>query len=207
MKFTLKDDTVNTSAKTSFVGARARARSTFSSFLRFLRFSKKTILVIAAAIIITLIVSSSISIWMSKVTNFTFPTIGTIRFRGVEGYWNKNLTNKTEACDWGTIWPGLSKNLTLYLRSISNIGTTLNLTQENWAFRNSNNDVVAAPTNTTLHMNLTWNYNNTTVQPGEVLQVTLTLSVDRSSDFIEFLIANDVKAFSVDIIISASEYR
>jgi len=167
---------------------------------------RKTVLLIAITVAATLIVSSLMSIWLSRVLDLAIPSIGHVTTRGVEAYWDQNLTNKTEIYDWGSIWPGASKNLTLYLRSISNVETTLNLTSENWTFRKSNNDTVAEPPQTTPYMNLTWNYNNTIVQPGEVLQVTLTLSVDRSSDFIEFLIANEVRSFSVDIIISTTEY-
>jgi len=124
---------------------------------------------------------------------------------GVEAYWDKNLENKTETIDWSTIWLGTSKNVTLYIRSISNIETTLKLKTANWTFRDSNNKIVAEPSNSSPYINLTWNYNETTVRPDETVQVTLSLCVDHSTDFSEFLIANDVKEFSFDIIISTSE--
>jgi len=176
----------------------------FGSFASFLRSSRKTFLLIVITAVATLVTGSLISIWLSKVSDLKFPSVGTIRMEGVEGYWDENLTNKTETCDWGTIWPGVSKNLTLYLRSISNFETTLDLTTGNWTFLDSNDRIVAGPNSTTPYMNLTWNYNDTMVKPGGTLQVTLTLSVDRSSSFIEFLIANDVKKFSVDIHIGTS---
>jgi hypothetical protein len=56
-------------------------------------------------------------------------------------------------------------------------------------------------------MNLTWDYNNTTVNPKQTVPVKLTLSIDNSDNFIWFLINNNVTEFSFDIMISANESR
>jgi len=177
----------------------------FNSLIEFLRSSKRTILLIIITAVITIAISAITSIWLSRTINFNVPSLGTIKTLGVEVYWDRNKENKTETIDWGTIWPGTLKNVTLYIRSISNIETTLELRTANWTFRDSNNRIVAGPSNSSPYVNLTWNYNGTIVRPSETLQVTLTLSVDNSSDFIGFLIANDVKEFSFDIVIGTSE--
>lgn len=185
---------------------RAQMKDAFNSLIKFLRSSKKTVLLITITVVITLIIGSMISLWLSKVTKLSVPSLGTIKTLGVEAYWDPDLKNKTETIDWETIWPGTSKNVTLHIRSISNIETTLELRTANWTFRDSNNRTVAGPSDSSPYINLTWNYNETTVRPSETVQVTLTLSVDYSSDSIEFLITKDVKEFSLDIIISTSEY-
>lgn len=179
-------------------------KNNIASFLKSLRSSKKTILLIVIVSAATLIISSIIAIWLSYLTNINIPTIGTIRTQGVEAYWDSNLTNKTKTYDWGTTWPGTSKNITLYLRSLSNFETTLSLTTGNWTFLSSNNSIVAGPSSATPYMNLTWDYNNTKVRPSEAIRVSLTLSISRSADFVDFLVANDVRKFSVDILIRAS---
>jgi len=181
-------------------------KSTSNSLIGSLRSSKRKILLITITVVITLIVSSMISIWLSEVTNLKVPSIGTIKTLGVEAYWDPDLKNESKTFDWGTIYLGTARNITLYLRSISNIETTLLLNTANWTFQNSTNKIVAGPSDSFPYMNLTWNYNETIVRPGETVQVTLTLSADPSSDFIEFLIANDVREFGLDIIISTSEY-
>ena len=173
---------------------------------KFLRSSKKTVLLILVVVVITIIISAAVSILLQRTTNLYVPSLGTIKTLGVEAYWDRNLENKTETIDWGKIWPGTFENRTLHIRSISSIETTLELRTANWTFRDSNNRTVAGPSDSSPYMNLTWNYNETIVRPGETVQVTLTLSVDYSSDFIEFLMTNDVKEFSLDIIISTSEY-
>lgn len=179
---------------------------TFDSLTKFLRSSMKTVLLILVVVVITIIISAAVSILLQRTTDLYVPSLGTIKTLGVEAYWDRNLENKTEKIDWETIWPGTSKNVTIYIRSISNIETTLELRTANWTFRNSNSGIVAGPSDSSPYMNLTWNYNETIVRLGETVQVTLTLSVDHSSDFIEFLISNDVKGFTFDIIIRTSEY-
>lgn len=177
----------------------------FSSFIEFLRRSKKTLLLIIVVAAITLALSTAISIWLSRITNLHFPSIGTIKTIGVKAYWDANLTNETDKIQWGTIYLGSSNNVTIHVRSVSNYNTVLNLSTANWTFQNSNNATVQEPANRSLYMDLTWNYNDTTVHPGDTIQTTLTLIVKYSFEFTEFLIENDVKGFNFDIMITASE--
>ena len=170
-------------------------KNTFNSLIEFLHSSKRVILLITITVVVTLIISSVISIWLSKVTNLDVPSLGTIKTLGVEAYWDLDLENKTETINWGTIWIGSSQNVTLYVRSISNYVATIHLNTTNWN-----------PTNISDYTNLTWNYNGTPVNPGEIIQITLTLSTSSSNSFIRYLITNDVKQFNFDIIISTSEY-
>jgi len=156
-------------------------KDTFISFIEFLRSSKTTILFIIITAVITIAISAIISLWLSSINNIYVPSLGTIKTLGVEAYWDKNLENKTETINWGTIWPGSSKNFTLYLRSISNTETTLLLNATNWN-----------PANISEYMNLSWNYNETILHPSETIQVTLILTTSSSNEFIFYLINNDV---------------
>ena len=177
----------------------------FDSLTKFLRSSKRTILLITITTVVTLIISSIIAIWFSKVTHLSVPSLGTIKTLGVEVYWDKNLENETKEVYWGTIYPGDSIDVgPLYVRSISNLETTLDLDTVNWTFLDSDNNTVVGPMNS--YMNLTWDYDGDVVQPNGTVQVTLTLSASSSSDFIRYLVANDVTNFSFDIFISTSEY-
>lgn len=169
-------------------------RNKFHSFIAFLLSSKKTVLLILVVVVITIAISAITSIWLSRTINFHVPSLGTIKTLGVEAYWDKNLENKTETINWGTIWPGSSKNFTLYLRSISNIETTLNLTTANWN-----------PASISEYMDLSWNYNGTILHPRDIIPVTLTLIVSSSNTFLLELIISDVKEFSFDIIIGTTE--
>ncbi len=163
------------------------------SFTAFLRSSKKTLLLIIIVAIVSIAITTTISMLLSRINNLHVPSLGTIKTIGVEAYWDPNCENKTETIDWGTIWLGSSKNITFYIRSVSNFKATLNLNATNWN-----------PTNISNYTNLSWDYNGTPLNPGEIIRVILTLSASYSDSFIRYLIVNDVKSFSFDIVIAAS---
>jgi hypothetical protein len=156
--------------------------------------SKKTVLIGLTVAAITLLLSSGLSIWLSRITELEIPSIGTIKTIGVEAYWDESLENKTEEINWDTIWVGSSKNVTLYLLSTSNVETVLKLNTTNWN-----------PTNISKYMNLSWNYDGTPINHGEVIRVTMILSAPPSVRFNNYIISNNVKEFIFDIIIQASE--
>jgi len=94
--------------------------------------------------------------------------------------------------DWGSLEPGMARNVTMYIRNEGNGGTSLSLSTANWQ-----------PTNISDYMNLTWTYKGATLLPHAVVNVTLTLWSSSSREFTEYLIAYDVKDFSFDIVINA----
>lgn len=165
-----------------------------NSLLSLLRRHKKSLLLILVVSTATILISSAISILFSNFHNLTLPTIGNIKTIGVEAYWDPNLENKTETIDWNAMWPGSTKNVTLYIRSVSNVKTNLHL--------NTSNIIPAAISE---YLNLSWNYDGTPLNPDETIQVTLFLSVSTDDLFTRYLIANEVSAFSIDIHIVAYE--
>lgn len=169
-------------------------KNQFDFLSKFPHPSKKTVLLITVVAAVTLLLSAGISIWLSKVMNLRVPSVGNVITIGFEAYWDENCENETRQVNWGTIRLGSSKNVTFYLRSISNADTRLNLSTTKWN-----------PANASKYMNLSWNYNGTPISPHEVVRVMLSLSASSSYSFIEYLIANNVKEFSFDIIIYPSE--
>lgn len=182
-------------------------RQLHQRFTKSVKQSKKTILLIAIAVLVTLLLSALISSWLSERFSLHIPSLATIETIGVKAYWDSNLSNETTELSWPKVYPGTSNNVTLYLQSVSNVKTRLELRASDWTFRNSGNMAVLGPVDRTNYMNLTWNYNNATIDSGQALQVILTLSTDRSDEFVWFLVNNNVKAFSFDIMISAREDR
>ena len=167
----------------------------FRVFKTFLNRSKKTLFLILIVALASVALTTTISIMLSKTSNFTLPSLGTVKTIGVEVYWDQNLENKTETINWDEVWVGSSKNVTVYIRSISNSQIILNLNATDWN-----------PTDVSDYMNLSWDYNGTLLNPGETIPVTLTLSIPSSYSFVNYLIDNDVQNFNVDIhIIAASE--
>lgn len=176
-------------------------RQLVSTLLR----QRKTLLLIVVVSIVTLLISSLVSIWLSNVSNLHFPTIGTIRTSGLEAYWNADLTNKTGEILWGHLYPGSEVNVTLHFRSISNVPVTLEMTTANWTFRNSTDQIVYGPTDVTEHMTFSWDYDGSTVDPGQVVPAVLTLRVEYTQGLREYLIEKDVQSFSFDISIRTLE--
>ena len=154
--------------------------------------SKKTVLIGLTVAAITLLLSSGLSIWLRKTTDLEIPSIGILETIGVEAYWDENVENKTKEINWDIIWVGSSKKVTLYLRSESNVEILLKLNTTNWN-----------PTYISKNMDLSWNYDETPIDLGEVIQVTITLSTTYSKPFVDYLMSNSVKEFSFDIIIYA----
>ena len=135
----------------------------------------------------------------------SLPSVGTISTIGVRVYFDLALRNVTNQITWGTIQPGSTTNVTLYIESTSNTETTLHLETANWTFLNSKNAMVFGPNQTTPFLNLTWSYNDTMITPGQVIPVTLTLSVTDAPTFTQMLSANNVTGFRFDMIISAEQ--
>lgn len=162
--------------------------------MNFPRPTKNTVLLTLAVAAVTLLLSAAISVWLSEVTTLNIPSIGTVKTIGVEAYWDENLENKTEEINWEIIWVGTSKNVTLYLRSVSNVETVLKLNTTKWN-----------PTNISKYMNLSWDYNGTPINHSESIRVTMILSALPSDRFREYIISYNVKEFSFDIIIQALE--
>ncbi len=166
---------------------------TLRVFLQFLR-RKKTYLIIIFAVIITLAASSIISIWLSSQASIKIPSMGRITALGVEAYWDQNLKNKTETITWQTIEIGTTKNITIYFHSTSNTPTTLQLNITGWN-----------PTELSKYMNLTWDYDGTTIMPSQTILVTLTLSASDSRQFLDYLTQNQVQRFQFDMAVYAKE--
>jgi len=168
-------------------------RNRLHSFIAFLHSSKKTVLLILIVAVASIAITTTISILLSKIDNLNVPSLATVKTIGVEAYWDPNCENKTETIDWGAIWTGSSTNKTFYIRSVSNFEATLNLNATNWN-----------PANISNYISLSWSYDGKPLNPGEIIQVTLTLSASSSDSFLHYLIANSVKDFSFDILIAAA---
>jgi hypothetical protein len=107
-------------------------------------------------------------------------------------YEDANCTSPLSYIDWGSLEPGMARNVTIYIRNEGNGGTILSLSTSNWE-----------PANITSYMNLTWTYAGQALLPHDVVNMTLTLRSSSSPEFTEYLAAYDVKNFSFDIIINA----
>lgn len=170
--------------------------------------SKKTIVLIIIVVTATIAINTLVSMLLFRISKLSIPSIGNIKTIGYEAYWERNCSNKVVNIDWDPIWIGpsenvtfsgvtrpVSQNVTLYLHSIGNIETSLNIISLNWD-----------PVNISRYIMLRSDNNGTIISANETTQISLTLLISPSYDFFSFLIENDIKTFSLDIVISSQEY-
>jgi len=99
---------------------------------------------------------------------------GLVKVIGVGVYWDSSCSQAVYSIDWGMVEPGSQKNTSVYIRNEGNTNITLSLTTENWNPENASN-----------YMTLTWDYDNRTLIPNQVIHVTLTLSIRDDVDGVE----------------------
>jgi hypothetical protein len=160
----------------------------FNSFSAFLRRQKKILLLIFVVAATTTLITSAISLWFSNFHNLTLPSVGTIKTIGVEAYWDSDCENKTEFIDWDLMQPGSTKNVSLYIRSVSNVETILDLFAANFT-----------PAGISEYITLSWNYNGNVLKPNGLINLTIFLAVSNEYSFAQYLAVNEVKNFSLDI--------
>jgi hypothetical protein len=137
--------------------------------------------VIMTCILSTLILAGTIAIFLPKLS---VAQAGYVESIGTGIYWDQRCTNKTLQLNWRNIVPNSVNTLTVFIRNEGNSEVTLSLTTTDWIPRVSSD-----------YMRLSWNYSGQSLSVGQIIPVTLTLTVD--SDVI------GVVDFQFDTIISA----
>ena len=66
---------------------------------------------------------------------------------------------------------------------------------------------VVEPANISEYVTLSWDYDGRILHPNEVIQIELIFATSQSSTFRSFLVENNVKNFSFNIHIVASEEK
>jgi len=141
---------------------------------------------IVLPLVLALIIIALSAVSLAVIYNMrTIPTLGKIRAYGVGVYWDSSCSQNVMTLDWGVAEPGLTQDRTFYLRNEGNAPTILYLDTENWSPQAASN-----------YMTLTWNYNGEAINPNQVIQVTLTLSISSNIE--------GITNFAFDIIISQS---
>jgi hypothetical protein len=171
-------------------------------FMRSLYRSRKTLLLVVAAILVTFVFSFLIASWFNNSAlapngdqNRTIPATGTINVRGLEIYGGdiKSESGKVYV-DWGELTLGASKNASFCVKSNSNVDVKLGLNVTNWM-----------PPGIDKYLTVRWDYNGTLLTPTQVILVTVNLEVASDGDFIDFLVENSVTSFGFDMTVYALE--
>jgi len=118
--------------------------------------------------------------------NQTISSTGSVTAINVGVYSDSACTNELTALDWGTISPGTSETITIYLKNTGNARITLSMTTTDWT-----------PANAEGQIELTWDKENANLNPNQETAATLTLSVSENID--------GITNFSFNVVITGTE--
>jgi hypothetical protein len=196
---------MNTSNKTKKTpNASGKNAAKRNSFYSRLKSSYKTLLLVAIVAVISVTSTSLVAIMLSNTEDEIYlPSVATIKTIEVETYWDSGGEIRRENLTWNEInveklgWDEVKVspvNTTLYVKSVSNFRVTLNMFLTDWN-----------PVEISDYLTISWDYNGTILNPGEIIPVTMTLSASSSEDFINYLVENEITGFDVAIHIVASD--
>jgi hypothetical protein len=109
----------------------------------------------------------------------TISTHGNIKAVGVAFYSDSLGVSATSQINWGTLEPGQSVNITLYMKSTSNVAVSCSMAVGNFN-----------PPSGSTYLACTWNYNGS-LSPGQLVPVVFTLVVANT--------ITGITAFSFDV--------
>lgn len=79
-------------------------------------------------------------------------------------------TKQISTVQWGTLQPSGSATVALFIKNSGNMPLTLTLTENNWSPATAQN-----------YLTLSWNQENTKIQPGASQTVTIIINVNQCS--------------------------
>ena len=143
-------------------------------------------------VLVCLISAALITIAVSTSMDAIIQNSGRITLVGLEAYGGDISSANSIAL--GEILLGSSKDVSFYLRSVSNVPTILEFSVTNWK-----------PDGLKQFFLISWNYNGKVVAPNEELFVRITLNAVPSPEFVDYLISSQTASFSFDLSIYAVE--
>ena len=149
--------------------------------------SKESIITGAILILITYTLGLSLvsQAFPAAQTSRTLSSTGTIETIGVGVYTDFQCNTPLSSIPWGTLEPGESQSVICYIKNEGTSPSTLSMYTSNWS-----------PSSAENYLTLSWNYNGQSINLGDSVQVTFTLTVDASIE--------GITNFSFDITIVGS---
>ena len=127
-----------------------------------LRLRGKSGLIVAAL----LAIFSGLTVSGLLTTSRTLTSYGSVKSINVEVYWDASCTEVVGSVDWSTPEPGEAVNQTVYVKNSGSAPLIVSMTTSNWI-----------PVEAASYITLTWDREGASIDPDQVLQALLTLSV------------------------------
>ena len=95
---------------------------------------------------------------------------------GVDVFWDQECSSQVSEVDWGTLEPGDSKNVSVYVKNTGNKALILSMNTADWA-----------PATAETYIAVAWDAEGAQLSVRDVLKVSITLSISASvSGFTDF---------------------
>jgi len=120
-----------------------------------------TTVFVVAGIFVTLVLIDG-TVMGTLLGSVTLPNTGTVKAMGVGVYWDSSCSNQVTTINWGTVNPGSTKDVTVYIKNEGNAPETLSLEIQNWN-----------PTSASSYMSLTWDYEGEYLKPGPLSMIRI----------------------------------
>ena len=137
------------------------------------------IAIITAGILLTAATAGLISV------NQVVPSSGNVITVNVGVYSDSSCTKNLTSINWGSFEPGETKSGPIYVKNTGALPVNIHMTTASWN-----------PTNADGPIALTWNRENTALNPGSSVKAILTLKVAEN--------ISSITNFSFDIIITGT---
>ena len=147
---------------------------------------RQVLSLLGVALAVGLIVSNVNSIYGLLSTVVPIGSAGRVVTINIEVYWESGCVNNVSSIDWGTLDPGDSVAVTIYMKNTGNVPVTLELSMDGWS-----------PLAAEEYISLKWDYSGREIDPDDVVPITLTLRVSP--------IIDRVSNFSFDIFLTGTE--
>lgn len=115
----------------------------------------------------------------------TLSSSGSVKAINVEVYWDFEGTQTVDVVDWGLPGPGDTVNQSMFIKNSGNAPMNLSLTTASWT-----------PAEAESYLYPSWNGEGLSIDPDEVVMVTLTLEVSEG--------VTGITHFSFTLIIEGS---
>jgi archaellum component FlaG (FlaF/FlaG flagellin family) len=125
--------------------------------------------IMGAALAIGIIVANANSIYGLLSAVFPITSSGVITSAGINVYKESQCLNNVTSINWGTLSPGGSTSVTVYVKNTGSVNLTLSMRTDSWT-----------PAAASTYLTLTWNYAGGQLKPNDILAVTFTLTVSGS---------------------------
>ena len=140
---------------------------------------RKQVVMMGSSLILmtyTITLLLAMQVYPAGQTSVGLPTTGSIAAtEGLGLYSNLACTTPKTSVEWGELQKGGSNSVTIYIKNEGDSPLTLALTTTEWN-----------PSSAADYININWNYNNQPINPNQVIQVTITLSVDANAQATNF---------------------